>query len=118
MRIDFSHNYADVSSRDNGTHFVAVHFPEVGFHVHGIRVVPSKRDEGKYVVYKPAIRTLSGGFKTNYEYANSSELWQYIKEIALKAVDESEVTSINEIDDIDFDKELSKAIDNFQGGVP
>lgn len=118
MRIDFSHNYAEVSKRDNGTFFVKISFPEVGLYVHGIRVVPSKQDEDKFVVYQPKIRALSGGWKTNYEHTKSGELLMYLKELALKAVDQYDVTNFDDIDDIDIDKELGKAIDDLQGKPP
>lgn len=117
MQIDFNHNYPEVSKRDNGTFFVKLHFPDVGLYVSGIRVIPSKLNEGEYVVYKPAILSASGHWKTNYEYDNSSELLLYLKELALKAVDEYEDTPqvIEDIEHMDIDTELSKAIDDWEG---
>lgn len=117
MRIDFSHNYAEGAKRDNGTFFVKLHFPEVGLYVSGIRVVPSKRNEGEYVVYKPAILNANGDWKTNYEYDNSSELLGFLKELALKAVDEYDDASdvFGDIEHMDIDAELSKAIEEMEG---
>ena len=116
MQIDFSHNYPEVSKRDNGTYFVKLHFPTLGFYVNGIRVVPSKKNEGEFLVYKPAIRTINDNYKSNYEYDNSSELWLYLKELALKAVNEYDVTDVfGDIEHMDIDAELTKAIDGMEG---
>ena len=117
MRIDFSHNYAEVAKRDNGTYFVKLHFPDVGLYVSGIRVIPSKLQEGEYVVYKPAILNANGDWKTNYEYDNSSELLQFLKELALKAVDEYDNASqaFEDIEHMDIEAELGKAIDEMEG---
>jgi hypothetical protein len=118
MRIDFSHNYAEVSKRDNGTFFVKLHFPEVGLYVNGIRVVPSKKNSGELLVYKPAILNANGAYKSNYDYENSSELWLYFKELALKAVDDYDATQVFndepiDLDSIDFEQNLSDALDKF-----
>lgn len=117
MRIDFSNNYPEVSKRNNGTYFVKLHFPDVGLYVSGIRVIPSKLQEGEYVVYKPAILNANGAWKTNYEYDNSSELLQFLKELALKAVDEYDDASevFEDIEGIDVETELGKAIDEMEG---
>lgn len=117
MQIDFSHNYPEVSKRDNGTYFVKLHFPNVGLYVSGIRVVPSKHKQGEHVVYKPAILNANGEWKTNYEYDNSSELLLFLKELALKAVDEYDDASevFEDIENMDIDAELSKAIDEMEG---
>lgn len=88
MQIDFSHYETEVTKRNNGTYFVKLHFPTLGFYVNGIRVVPSKLIEDEYVVYKPAILNANDEWKTNYDYEKSCELWLYFKELALKAVDE------------------------------
>lgn len=116
MRIDFSHNYPEVSKRDNGTFFVKLHFPDVGWYVNGIRVVPSKKKQGELVVYKPAILNANGDWKTNYDYESSSELWLYLKELALKAVSDYDVTDVfGDIEHMDIDAELSKAIEGLEG---
>jgi hypothetical protein len=88
MQIDFSYSTAQVKKISNGTYFVKLHFPNLGFYVNGIRVVPSKLIEDEHVVYKPAILNAKGEWKTNYDYEKSCELWLYFKELALKAVDE------------------------------
>lgn len=121
MHIDFSHNYSEVSKRDNGTFFVKLNFPEVGLYVHGIRVVPSRKVEGTFVVYKPAIRNARGDWKTNYEYENSSDLFLYLKELALKAVNEYNASQDFDdepidLDAIDFEQNLSDALDKFDDG--
>lgn len=117
MHIDFSHNFAEVSKSNNGTHFVKLHFPNLGFYVNGIRVVPAQRGEDKFLVYKPAIRVGVDDYKTNYDYENSSELWLYFKELALKAVDEYDDASqvFDDIDSVDIGAELGKAIDEMEG---
>jgi hypothetical protein len=79
-------------------------------------VVPSKKNTGEFVVYKPAIRNAAGVWKTNYEFDNSSELLLYMKELALKAVSEYDVTQVfGDIEDMDIDAELSKAIEGMEG---
>lgn len=117
MHIDFSHNFPEVSKRDNGTYFVKLHFPSVGLYISGIRVIPSKLNEGEYVVYKPAILNANGDWKTNYEYDNSSELLLFLKELALKAVDEYDDASqvFEDIEHMDIEAELGKAIDEMEG---
>lgn len=117
MQIDFSHNFPEVSKRNNGTYFVKLHFPTLGFYVNGIRVIPSKLQEGEYVVYKPAILNASGEWKTNYDYEKSCELWLYLQELALKAVDEYDDASevFEDIESMDIEAELSKAIDEMEG---
>lgn len=118
MQIDFSHNYPEVAKRNNGTFFVKLHFPNIGFYVSGIRVVPSKKDYGELLVYKPAILNANGAYKSNYEYDNSSELWLFIKELALKAVNEYDDASevFEDIESMDINAELSKAIDDWEEG--
>lgn len=111
MQIDFSHNFPEVTKSNTGTYFVKLHFPSLGFYVNGIRVVPSKHNQGEYIVYKPAIR-VGDDYKTNYDYESSCELWLYFKELALKAVDEY-IEPID-LDDIDFDKKLGKAFDSWE----
>ena len=117
MHIDFSHNFPEVSKRNNGTYFVKLHFPTLGFYVNGIRVIPSKLQEGEYVVYKPAILNADREWKTNYDYEKSCELWLYFKELALKAVDEYGDASqvFEDIEDMDIETELGKAIDEMEG---
>lgn len=117
MRIDFSNNYPEVNKRNNGTYFVKLHFPDVGLYVSGIRVVPSKKDEGKLLVYKPAILNANKEWKTNYDYENSCELWLYLQELALKAVDEYDDASevFEDIEGMDIEAELGKAIDEMEG---
>ncbi|HKR82244.1 MAG TPA: hypothetical protein VJR27_04585 [Candidatus Saccharimonadales bacterium] len=85
--------------------------------MNGIRVVPSKRNQGEYVVYKPAIRIGDNDYKTNYDYENSCELWLYFKELALKAVDEYDDASevFEDIEGMDIEAELGKAIDEMEG---
>jgi hypothetical protein len=112
MQIDFSHNFPEVTKSNTGTYFVKLHFPSLGFYVNGIRVVPSKRNQGEYVVYKPAIR-VGDDYKTNYDYEKSCELWLYLQELALKAVDEYDDPI--DIDNIDFAAELDKAVDEMEG---
>jgi hypothetical protein len=117
MQIDFSHNFAEVSKSNNGTHFVKLHFPTLGFYVNGIRVIQSKHNQGEYVVYKPAILNADREWKTNYDYEKSCELWLYFKELALKAVDEYDDASqvFDDIESVDIGAELSKAIDEMEG---
>ena len=117
MHIDFSHNFPEVSKRNNGTYFVKLHFPTLGFYVNGIRVIQSKLQEGEYVVYKPAILNANGEWKTNYDYEKSCELWLYIQELALKAVDEYDNASevFEDIEGMDIEAELGKAIDEMEG---
>lgn len=114
MLIDFSHRFADVyRTNEKGTYFVKVSFPGAGLYVKAVRVVPSKKEEGKYVVYKPKMCLGFNKWDTNYEFANSSELWLLIQEEALKAVDTHHITTnFDDIDAMDIDKELSKAIDD------
>lgn len=117
MHIDFSHNFPEVTKSNSGTYFVKLHFPNLGFYVNGIRVVPSKLQEGEYVVYKPAILNANGEWKTNYDYEKSCELWLYFKELALKAVDEYDDASgvFDDIESVDIGAELGKAIDEMEG---
>lgn len=117
MRIDFSHNYPEVTKSNTGTYFVKLHFPEVGLYVNGIRVTPSRYNDDEYVVYKPAILNKNDEWKTNYEYDNSSELLLFLKELALKAVNEYDDTSevFDDIENMDIDAELGKAIDEMEG---
>jgi hypothetical protein len=117
MQIDFSHNFPEVSKRNNGTYFVKLHFPDIGLYVSGIRIVPSKKNAGELLFYKPAILNANGDWKTNYEYDNSSELFQYLKELALKAVDEYDDASevFEDIEGMDIEAELGKAIDEMEG---
>ncbi len=116
MRIDFSHNYPEVSKRDNGTFFVKLHFPEVGWYVNGIRVVPSKKNQGEYMVYKPAILNSNGDWKTNYDYEKSSELWLYLEELAMKAANEYDATQVfGDLEHMDVDAEMRKAFEEMEG---
>ena len=117
MQIDFSHNFPEVSKSNSGTYFVKLHFPSLGFYVNGIRVVPSKKDEGKLLVYKPAILNADKEWKSNYDYEKSCELWLYLQELALKAVDEYDDASqaFEDIESVDIGAELGKAIDEMEG---
>ena len=117
MQIDFSKCKTEVTKSGTGTYFVKLHFPDVGFYVNGIRVVPSKLIEGEYVVYKPAILNANKEWKTNYDYEKSCELWLYFKELALKAVDEYDEASevFEDIESVDIGAELGKAIDEMEG---
>ncbi len=117
MQIDFSHNFPEVSKSNSGTYFVKLHFPTLGFYVNGIRVVPSKKDEGKLLVYKPAILNADKEWKSNYDYEKSCELWLYLQELALKAVDEyNDAPEVFEdIEGMDIEAELGKAIDEMEG---
>jgi len=117
MQIDFSHNFPEVTKSNTGTYFVKLHFPSLGFYVNGIRVIQSKLNHGESVVYKPAILDAKGDWKTNYDYEKSCELWLYFKELALKAVDEYDDASevFEDIEDMNIEAELGKAIDEMEG---
>lgn len=116
MRIDFSHSYPEVRKMDNGTFFVKLHFPEIGLYISGIRVVPSRKNEGELLVYKPALRTFNDSYKSNYEYENSSELWLYLKELAMKAVNEYDATQVfGDVERMDVNAEMRKAFEEMEG---
>lgn len=117
MQIDFSHNFPEVTKSSTGTFFVKLHFPTLGFYVNGIRVIQSKKNSGELVVYKPAILNANREWKTNYDYENSCELWLYLQELALKAVNEYDDASqvFGDIEHMDIDAELSKAIEEMGG---
>lgn len=112
MQIDFGHKYAEVYARnEKGTYMVKVSFPEVGMYINGIKVVPSKNNEGEYKVYAPAYST-GKGWKQHLEFSGNSELWALISEEAIKAVHEYQV-----VDYFDAEKlspaALDKAIEKF-----
>ena len=117
MHIDFSHNFPEVTKSSTGTFFVKLHFPTLGFYVNGIRVIQSKKNSGELVVYKPAIKDANGDWKSNYDFEKSCELWLYLQELALKAVNEFDDASevFEDIEGMDIEAELGKAIDEMEG---
>lgn len=89
MLIDFSEYKAVVTSTNaNGTHFVKVSFPCIGLYVSGIRVVTLHEGLEKYKVYQPKLYTSKHEWKSDYEMANESPLWQVLVEAATEAVKE------------------------------
>lgn len=113
MLIDFNTYNAEVTERDNGTYFVKLSFPDVGLYIHGIRVVPSKHYEGEYVIYKPQIQKIGGAWKTNYEYTNTSKLWQLLQELAMKSVEEHKALQLfDNIENTGMDTGSNKTLGN------
>lgn len=119
MRIDESNIHAVVYAKtEKGIYYVKVTFPELHMYINSITVRQSIKDpDGELWVQMPAFR-IGARWVKPLEFSGDSQLQVLIKDAALRAVDEYNISNVFPDPEEDIDKLLGKAIDDFNGNKP
>lgn len=112
MQVDFSDGKGNVyRTNANGTYFVKLNFKSSGLHINRMRVIASRDDPGEYIAYPPSY-LVKRSWKSDFEFNRSAPLWQIIEDLAIKAVKAHEEQEEIDIDNPNFEDDLSRAFDS------
>jgi hypothetical protein len=90
---------------DSGVYYCKLHFSVFGMYVSGITVRESPKfpEKGLWVQMP-----FYGNFKAYIEFANDSQLYPYIKDLVLQAVNDYEANVDIDLDNFDMRKALDE----------